>query len=100
MTDRIEVDYDELTRVCRNFTSEADAIAQLTSQTRSKVANLHGSGWIGQGSEAFYAEMENVLFPAMDRLQKALQDTNDRTLDVIKVFHEAEQECSSLFQSA
>jgi WXG100 family type VII secretion target len=100
MTDRIEVDYDELTRVTRSTSAEADAIAQLTSQTRAKVAQLHGSGWIGQGSDAFYAEMENVLLPAMDRLTKALTDTTDRTIDIIKVFHEAEEESRSLFQSA
>jgi WXG100 family type VII secretion target len=100
MADRIDVDYDELTRIAKSFSSEADAIAQLTTQTRAKVAGLHGNGWIGQGSEAFFAEMENLVLPSMDRLQKALDDTSSRTLDVIKTFHDAEDEARSLFQSA
>jgi len=97
MADRIDVDYDEMNRIAKSYSNEADSIAQLIVQTRSKVAGLHGNGWIGQGSEAFFAEMENMVLPSMDRLQKALTETSLRTLDVVKTFQNAEDEARSLF---
>ena len=58
MSDKIEVDYQALEGIARQFSTEAEAIGQILSETSSKVAALHGSGWIGRGSEAFFAEME------------------------------------------
>jgi len=97
MGEKIEANYEELSNIQRLFTSEAESINQLYTQTRQKVDHLHGAGWIGRGSEAFFAEMQSVVLPSMGRLVKALHDGAQATQRIMQTFQSAEEEAKSIF---
>jgi WXG100 family type VII secretion target len=97
MGDKIEANYEELQTILRRFQSEAEAVNQLLSQTRQKVEALHGSGWIGRGSEAFFAEMNGRVLPSMGRLYRALMEAGNAVNRVSQIFKAAEEEAKSYF---
>jgi WXG100 family type VII secretion target len=55
-------------------------------------------GWEGRGASAFAKEMADVL-PALDRLQHALREANQVTLEIARIMREAEEEAASLFDA-
>ena len=98
MGDRIDVDYDLLNGIVKRFSIEGDAIRQLTTATRNKVQALHGAGWIGRGSEAFFAEMQNKVLPGMDRLGQALEEAAGATQKIMAAFQQGEEEAAGMFR--
>lgn len=94
MADKIEVDYEEMDRLAKAFLSEAEALTNLLTQTRNKVSGLHGAGWVGVGSDAFFNETETVVLPGFDRLQKAITQTGERTQELVRLMSDAEEEAS------
>lgn len=97
MGEKIEVNYEELANIQRLFSSEAEAVNQLFTQTRQKVEQLHGAGWIGRGSETWFAEMQSRVLPSMNRLVKALHDGAQAVQRISQTYKAAEEEAKSIF---
>ena len=75
-------------------------MAQMQQSVQQAYQELHGGGWIGRGSEAFFREMEGEVMPAVRRLIEALAQANQVTNQISKLFHQADQEASSPFREA
>jgi hypothetical protein len=58
---------------------------------------LEQGGWEGQGATAFYDEMQNEVFPAMQRLMSALSEAQMVTLQIRDIIWQAEEEAASVF---
>lgn len=97
MADIIRGDYDQLDQVAAKFASQADEIQQLLQRVRAGQDKLR-DGWIGRGSDAFFAEMEQDVLPATSRLQTALSTANEATKSISQVLKSAEDEASGLFR--
>ena len=99
MADKTELNGEQLQAIAKKFQSEADAINNLLSQTRNKVDGLHGSGWIGRGADQFNAEMESLLFPAMQRLVVALTSASEHVNAIVKIYKDAESQSQGFFKT-
>jgi WXG100 family type VII secretion target len=95
----IQVNYDALNQIGRQFKSEAEQIGALQRSTRSRLPALVGSEWRGVAAEAFYSEMENVLLPAMGRLEQALLESGRMIGQIGQTFWDAEEEARQLFSA-
>lgn len=99
MADKTEVDYDQLQTFMQKFYSESEEYDALTKRTNSMVEDLHGGGWVGRGSDSFYAEMEDVVIPAMQRLVQALREAGQITQKIAEIFNQAEEESQGQFNA-
>lgn len=99
MADKTQVDYDQLLTFIKAFEAESEEYQALTKETSSKVEELHGGGWVGRGSDAFFNEMHNEILPAMNRLTQALQQAGQITREIAEIFNNAEEESQSFFRS-
>ena len=97
-TDRIRADYDELAAIAREFQQEGYSVDSLIVRLRRCVDALEYGGWIGRGASAFYGEMHNDIFPALQRLANALLDGGDAVNQISQIIRSAEEEASALFQ--
>lgn len=95
MVNTIQADYQQLQQIAKVFDSEADKAKRLRNMLRGKVDGLRGNGFVGQGAEAFYREMDQDLFPALERLEQALMSASDTVQFIIKAMQSAEEEASS-----
>jgi WXG100 family type VII secretion target len=99
MAEKSEVNYEQLENMVKRFRTEADAVNQLLTQTRSRVEGLHGTGWIGRGSEQFFGEMEQTILPAMGRLVQALHTASNAADSIAKIYHSAEDQGQGIFKA-
>lgn len=97
MSDQIEADYDQLEQVAMRFAMQAQATEQMLGTIRSRISNLENGGWIGLGADAFFAEMEGEVIPAIDRLCQVFQESARISRYSIQTLQQAEQEACSLF---
>jgi len=98
MADRTELNGEQLQALAKNFQSEANELNSLLSQTRNKVNELHGNGWVGQGADQFNAEMEGLVLPAVQRLVAALHTASERINTILKIYDDAQQQSQGFFK--
>lgn len=70
----------------------------MAARVRSVVQQLRDSGWEGRGSAAFFNQMDGEVFPAVQRLEAALQDAQRVTLQIRQVIQTAEEEAAQPFR--
>jgi len=95
---KIQANYDDLANVANQFSQMSSEMQQVMQQIASCVSDLQGGGWIGRGAQAFYAEMDDLVTPALQRLGQALEDASNAVTQVSNVFSNAEHDASSLFR--
>jgi len=96
--DIIQAKYDELENIARCFTAQAESQTALTRRLEQNVQALRQGGWVGQGANAFFAEMDGKIFPTMQRLVSALEQAQTVTLQVKEVIQQAEEEAAEPFK--
>ena len=99
MGDKTELDYEKMQSISKRFQSEADALNQMLSQTKGKVDALHGTGWIGRGSDQFFNETQQLILPSLARLVQALQKASTEVDAIAREFRNAEEEGQGVFKS-
>lgn len=63
----IQCDYDDLAAIMASFCQQADQTRQLMDVMRRLIGDLQSGGWVGVGAQAFFSEMEDLVFPGMGR---------------------------------
>ncbi|HEY3061495.1 MAG TPA: WXG100 family type VII secretion target [Chloroflexota bacterium] len=99
MADEIRAQYDELDQVSSQFSNLSQVVQDMQQKVRGSYDKLRDKGWIGLGANAFFEEMETLIFPATDRLQQALEEASQATKKISTSVRQAEQEASGLFRS-
>ena len=98
MSDEIQVNYDEMEQISSQFQNQAQAIQAMIQKVRGSYAKLADKGWIGLGANAFFDEMEQLVFPTEPRLQDSLEHAGQITKNISESVKQAEQNASSLFR--
>ena len=96
MADKIEVNYAELQRIAGGFSQGADQVDSMIQKIKAGYENLR-STWEGRGATAFFKEMDELVFPSLNKLKAALTQANQTTNQVASLFEQAESEASGLF---
>jgi WXG100 family type VII secretion target len=94
----IQVKYDELEAVISRLRNQIAQTQAMKSALRGSYQPLQQGGWLGAGSQAFIREMDQIVFPAVDRLENALQQAEASTREIITIMRAAEEEASRPFK--
>ena len=94
----IQVDYEALEAIASRFATHGEAVEEVRKNLRTKMDRLTQS-WQGRGSDAFFAEMDRDLMPAIGRLASALHEANRTVKQISEVLQTGEGEASGLFKS-
>ncbi|HFQ92787.1 MAG TPA: WXG100 family type VII secretion target [Anaerolineae bacterium] len=97
--DVIRVDYEALGRIAERFGAEAESVGEMDGRVRQTMDALQNGGWEGEGSTAFFAEMNGTVLPSVTRLTNALEEAQKVTLEVVRVMQEAEEEAARPFRT-
>ncbi|GAB4544453.1 MAG: hypothetical protein OHK0023_01280 [Anaerolineae bacterium] len=98
MANVIQAQYETLDQIIRHFSAQTDETNRLIQTIHRQKDIVQRSAWVGKGADAFYGEMEGELFPALNRLAKALADAESATKRIVKTFRDAEDEAAKLFE--
>jgi WXG100 family type VII secretion target len=99
MSDEIRADYEQLEQIATRFARQEQAIQQMLQKVRASMSKLENGGWIGRGSQAFFAEMNGKVLPATQRLQQAMGEASRGVRDIAKTVQQAEDEASAVFKA-
>lgn len=94
----VQTSYEDLDRVAAQFGRATTAATQLRQQLRRGYDPLAQGGWQGRGSAAFTSEMQAQVFPALERMIKALDAGRSVTLEIKGVMQRAEEEAARPFK--
>ncbi|HMQ51231.1 MAG TPA: WXG100 family type VII secretion target [Anaerolineae bacterium] len=98
MAEEIRADYEQLETIASQFAKQAQAIQQMLQKVQKSMDELENDGWIGRGSDAFFAEMQGEVLPASNRLHDALEEASRVTKEIIQTVQQAEDEACSPFK--
>ena len=94
----LQVNYDELSRISKLFRDDGDDLAQVYSMLKKEMQALQHE-WVGEAADAFYAEMEEVLLPALKRTYEASYLSGEVADKIEKIIHDADQETGGYFKA-
>lgn len=89
----IQAQYEQLEELVQRFHAQADGSSQLLQNVRRHLDDLNGE-WIGEGSQAFFREMEDEIFPALQRLTAAFEQSSDATSEIMRILQNAEEDAA------
>ncbi|MBX3063089.1 MAG: WXG100 family type VII secretion target [Anaerolineae bacterium] len=93
----IRVEYDSLQEVERTLRRHAESVQDALWQIRHQVGALQSGGWLGEAADAFYDEVEAVVYSHLKRLNDEFDDTAKGVKIVGNLFDDAELTIRPLF---
>jgi uncharacterized protein YukE len=97
----IEVRYRELENTASIFEQHRDISKKLQEQLLACETPLKQGSWIASAADDFYRDLNRDLYPALDRLMKALDHAGTTTLKIAQIYRLAEQQaCDFIPQSS
>jgi WXG100 family type VII secretion target len=98
MADHVEVNYEDLERIKSSFDQQSQEAENMLRKISAQVETLQGGQWVGQGANAFYNEMHELVLPAIQRLIKSLQEGSRVVGQIMTEFRNAEEESRSVWE--
>ncbi|HBW53151.1 MAG TPA: hypothetical protein DEF47_24980, partial [Herpetosiphon sp.] len=85
---------DDMEQVSSRFQKLHDHQVQMEAMIRRMYEELRGGAWQGDAAQAFFAEMNEHIFPAMKRFQNVLAVSGEVTKQISQIFRQAEEEAA------
>ncbi|HZT07050.1 MAG TPA: WXG100 family type VII secretion target [Chloroflexota bacterium] len=95
----VQAKSDDLTEISQSLKKQEEAIGEL-KRTLTRMNDRLKQGWIGLGSEAYFAEAERLVLPAVQRLADALGEASRMVTAVANKLGTADQQASSSFKDS
>ena len=96
--DIIKIDYPEMDTIGRMFADCTDSVQQLYNQLCTEIARCSEGAWTGANAAIFYNRMDDTVMPAIRRLSSALNEAQNTTQEITRIFQAAENEAAQYFQ--
>ena len=96
---KIQARYDDFNPMIQRLLAMLAAVVEQQGKLRRQADVLSGGGWIGRGSERFYAEFYGYDLPALGKLEVALEETIKALRKAEMMLRDAEQEGANLFKN-
>lgn len=93
----LRVEYESLEEVERTLRRHSESVQDALWQIRHQVGALQSGGWLGDAADAFYDEVEAVVYAHLKRLNDEFDDTAKGVKIVGKLFDDAELAIRPLF---
>lgn len=95
----IRIQYEDVDTIARQFINESNDTEGTVRVLKQAVEALRGGGWLGEGANAFYDEMDSFVFPNLDKLVNALNTTEQKIREAVAKMHEMEDQQSNKFKA-
>lgn len=95
----IRGDFDKLQNIAKIFARNAQEMQKTTKQLKRTMGELESGGWVGQGANKFYKEMNSDIMPSMNRLARSMNSASRVTIRVLKTLKEVESIWMRIFRA-
>jgi len=95
MSEKLEVNYEVLYEIAGCFGDHEAITKSMYNVLKQHIDDLRKNGWVGEGADAFYAEMDELLLPALKRLQASMVQAENVVKTIATEFENAEDEAKA-----
>ena len=99
MAEKVQADYDQLKTIQSEWNKQAQAVEAVINTLKGPYADLVPDGWKGKGADQFKQEMDQRIFPMLQKMQEALTQAGSATKQMAETFKQAEEEGNQLIIS-
>jgi WXG100 family type VII secretion target len=96
----VRADYEDLENIARKLIQLSYDVQSTVVDLRMQMSVLQSGGWLGDAADAFYAEMDEVMFPHLKKLTDTYDDTAHGIDRVIDIFQQADGQIRPMFRSS
>jgi WXG100 family type VII secretion target len=97
MANTQQLNYDEMQAIIKQLEAEEEDVKAIFNQTKGMVESLHGSQWMGEAADRFFAEMEGQVLPKTAKMLYALNVAGQVAKQIVNIIHQADEETKSFF---
>lgn len=95
--DILQAEYETLEEIAARFAQAAEANLELQNRLRQIFSQLEQGSWRGRGAESFFQEMNDQIFPALNRLAAGLSEGSTAVQQIGALLAAAEEEAANQF---
>lgn len=95
---RIRFEYESLSSIAALWSRESDAVGATLRNLKQCADVLANGDWLGQGANAFQAEMAGAVFPSLARLVSALGEASRATVQIRDAAQVMEEEAAAVLR--
>ncbi len=100
MSEIVRRDKEELDQISKKFCDEVDKWTDIYQQLRAQADVLNGGqAWIGQVAQAFFTELDELIFPTYDKLLDAFGQACDAMKHINQIFDQGEEDGRACVQN-
>lgn len=96
----VRADYDRLNQSAGDFGRQAADLRRVLVALKRQAEALQAGDWLGEGAQAFYAEMNGQILPTFNRLVGALEAAADTTRRVNQTIQQAEADAAACLRAS
>jgi len=94
----IRIEYQDFDGITKTADEKAQAVEQLFQEVSGQMDVLRGGAWVGDNANKFFQEMENTVFPALNKLRDAFARLSEDGQKIIVTFQNAEDEGANIWK--
>jgi WXG100 family type VII secretion target len=94
---KIKCNYDEAGQLVNIFKDQNSSVSAMTKKIQAAKDELSGGQWVGKGAKAFFAEMDQKVLPALNKLSQALEGGSQNISKASQAMQQAEDDSKNLF---
>ncbi|HRF96796.1 MAG TPA: WXG100 family type VII secretion target [Aggregatilineales bacterium] len=98
-TDIIQVNYEAIHDITKRLLHLQERQHSMTHELNHLLDSLQHTGWSGKAADKMIAEMNDIVFPSLKRLENVLEKTSDSLKQVVSVMRIGEEEAGKLFRA-
>lgn len=92
----IQMNGDEMSNISGILHQSADILNGIISDLNSKYQVLRGGDFVGAAANKFFDDMENIVFPELNKLLQFFQDGGSGTKQISDKILEAQARITAL----
>jgi len=96
MAEKVQADYDQLKSIQSEWNKQAQAVEAVINTLKGPYADLVPDGWKGKGADQFQQEMEDKIFPVLNKMKEACTTAGTTTNTMAEKLKQAEEASQQL----
>jgi len=94
----VQVRYDELAAIARVFSDEFEQVRSLHDRVLAQLDVLKRGAWVGENADSFITEMNTDVLAGIDRLFRALRQSEEAVNTISRIMMEGEEEAQTIMK--
>ena len=96
MAEKVQAQYEQLDQIISQLNQQAQAVEGVSNKLKGPYEDLVPDGWKGKGADQFKQEMDQRIFPMLNKMKEACTTAGTTTNTMAEKLKQAEEASQQL----